>query len=410
MGLCDAGFLCEKDMAKQNNDQGFADETQQNKKTKESAQKETENKPKQGKKQNKKQGKHQKKKHRKNRKINLNVAIWLMPVIIFLIIIYYSRKTYLWSIEMGKSSIFIGFIADNVIAVITVFIALLSIICAIICKAKRKNIWACVTVTCFMVIILCMLCAANAKVVASVRAGDELIAASIEKSANFLGYIQNQAVYQLRQYIPEEDLFMEYLEQYCSIPDNDISQEERPGIMADIILLCLKNNITITSEKKLPYNYETNVLMGNVMYNSFSDLKGESEKAENDSIKNRICDYALNTLDEAINCRIEADNSLHTAENRRLIGVYNIDAGDCHQSVGEIDSAAVCYEDAAEWAVKSIYSAAIENDVQAMEDAWNVLNNAADKLEEVEGSSDGDNVQKIKDIRDAYKIVIDQWE
>ena len=399
-------------MAKQNNDQSFADETQQNEKTKEIVRKETENKQKQGKKQNRKQGKDQKKKHGKKRrkKICLNVAIWLIPVTIFLITICYGRKRYLWSIEMNRSSVFLDFIADNMIAVIAVLIALPLTTCAVICIAKRKNIGACVTVTCFMVIIWIMLWATNAKVVASVRTEEELIAVSIEKSADFLGYIQNQAVYQLRQYILEEDLFLEDLEQYCGIPANTISQDERPGIMAEIILSYLKENITDTSKKKLPYNYETNVLIGNVVYNSFLDLKEQSEKPENGSIKNRICSYALEPLDEAIKCRIEADNSFHTAENRRLISVYKIDAGDCHQSIGVINSAAECYENAAEWAVKSIYSAAIENNVKGMKDAWDVLNNASNKLEEVEGSSDGDSVQKVKNIRDAYKIVIDQWE
>lgn len=47
---------------------------------------------------------------------------------------------------------------------------------------------------------------------------------------------------------------MENLEQYCGISDNAISQDERPGIMAEIILLYLKNNVTDASEKKLPYN------------------------------------------------------------------------------------------------------------------------------------------------------------
>ena len=75
----------------------------------------------------------------------------------------------------------------------------------------------------------------------------------------------------------------------------------------------------------------------------------------------------------------------------------------------EIDSATACFEDAAEWAVQSIYSAAVENDLEGMNDAWDVLNNATVKMEEAEGSDDGDRVQKMKNIRDAYRIVIDQW-
>ncbi len=92
-----------------------------------------------------------------------------------------------------------------------------------------------------------------------------------------------------------------------------------------------------------------------------------------------------------------------------MIGVYQIDSGDFFLRVEEIDSATACFEDAAEWAVQSIYSAAVENDLEGMNDAWDVLNNATVKMEEAEGSDDGDRVQKMKNIRDAYRIVIDQW-
>lgn len=386
-------------MAKQNTAQSFADETQQNEKTKETVQKKTENREKQ------KQGK-----KRKNR-INLNVAIWLIPAAITLIDILYALWMFFWSKEIGKSSVYLDFVAEMMVDVAMLIIELLLLIGTVFLIFNRKNKGACVAVSFIVGVILYGLLAVNIKVTASINADKEKpVVESMEEMLKVLSRAQNQAAYKLQQYILEEDLFMENLDLYCGIPDNDISQEERPSIMAEIILTYLKSNVVDTSEKKLPYNYQTNVLMGNVLYDSFYDLKEESEKPENVSIKNKIYDYALNMLDEATNCRIEADNSLHTAGNRRLIGVYNIDAGVFHQSIGEIDSAVVCYENAAEWAIKSIYSAAIENNMKAMNDAWNVLNIAADKLEEVEGSSDGDSVQKVKNIRDAYKIVIDQWK
>ncbi len=403
-------------MAKQNKDQSFADETQQNEKTRENVQKEAESKQK-GEKHNKKQGKCKKKKHRKKqgekqgKKSNQNVIIWLIPAVIAVLVISYALRMFFWSKEIGKSSVYLNFVADMMIDVAMLVIELLLFLSSIFLIFTRKIKGACVTVSAIMVVMLYGLLAVNIKVSASINADKEnAVAASTEVWEKVLSGMQNQARYQLQQYILEEDPLMENLEQYCGIPDCVISQEERPGIMAEIILPYLKNIITDTSEKELPYNYETNVLMGNVMYNSFSNLKDESEKAENESIKNRVCGHALETLDDAINCRIEADGSLHTAENRRLIGLYNIDAGACHQGIGESNSAVVHYENAAEWAIKSIYSAASENDVNAMKDAWEVLNNAADSLGEVEGSSDGDNVQNVQNIRDAYEIVIDQWE
>lgn len=388
-------------MAKQNNNKSFAGETQQNKKTKETVQKEAKNR------QERKKGKKQKKKEKKN---YANILIWLIPIAIAVINTSYAFYMFSWSKEIEKSNVYLDFVADNMLNAATIVIDVLLLIGTIYFALKGKNKWACTTVSAIMGVILYVLVATNLKVAASINADKEQpVTVSIEEMQEALSGIQDQVVYQLQPYSLEEDLFMENLEQYCGIPDNSIAQEERLGIMTEIILSYLKSNAAVVSVKDLPYSYETNVLMGNVLYNNFLDLMEESENSENISIKDKIYDYALSRLEEAINFRTEADDSLYTAENRRLIGVYNIDAGVCCQHMGALDSAAVYYKNAAEWAVKSIYSAAIENDVNAMNEAWNVLNNAADKFEEVEGSSDGDSVQKVKNIRDAYKMVVDQW-
>lgn len=388
-------------MAKQNNKKRFAGKAQQDEKTKRTIQRET----KSGEKKNRK------KKPVKNK---WNIAICLVPIVA-VIDIGFVCHTYSWAEEVGKSSVYLDFIADSLLNTVMVVIELFLLLGTIIFAFKRKYLGACITVSLILVVILIGLLAARLKVAASVKA-DEEMAVAINKerreteSMEAMTSMQNQTVYQLRKYSLEEDLFVENLEQYCDIAENEISQEKRPEITAEIILAYLESNVVDEPEKKLPYSYETNVLMANVLYNTFSDLNTEGKKTENSSIKSEIFGYALKTLEESLKCRIEADNSHHTAENRRLIGVYYIDAGVCRQSIDGIDSAVASYENAAEWAVKSIYSAAIENDLEAMGKAWSVLNNAADKIEKVEGSGDGDSVQKVKNIRDAYKIVIDQWK
>lgn len=392
-------------MAKQNNDQSFAGEMQQNEKTKETVQKDAK------KRRERKQGKKQKKKQkRKGKRTYANFVIWLIPLAIAVINILYALYTFFWAKEAGKSNVYQDFAAEKMTDVAMVVIELLLLIGTIFLGIMKKHKWACVMASVIMGVVLYGLCAVNLKVAASINADKEQPAtASVEKMLEVLSSLQDQTVYQLQPYILEKDLFMENLEPYCGIPDNNIDQEERPGIMAEIILSYLRSKSTVVSVEDLPNSYETNVLMGDIVYNIFLDLMEEGENSENVSIKNKIYDYALSRLEEAINFRTEADNSLYTAENRRLIGMYNIDAGVCCQRMGELDSASVYYKNAAEWAVKSIYLAAIENDVKAMNEAWDVLNNAAGKLEEVEGSSNGDSVQKVKNIRDAYKIVVDQW-
>lgn len=388
-------------MAKQNNDQSFAGETQQNKNTKEIVLKKTK--------------KWQEKKREENQNQNrqktyANIKIWLIPAAIAVIDILYALCMFFWSKKIEKSHVYLDFVADNMLDAATMVINLLLCLGTICLVSLGKNKWACATTTAIMGVVLYVLVAVNLKVTASINADKEqTVTVSIEEMLEVMSSIQDQVGHKLPLYILEEDLFMEKLEAYCGIPDNDITQEERPGIMAKIILPYLKSNVVVVSEKDLPNSYETNVLMADIVYKIFSELLEESENTENVSIKNKIYDYALSRLEEAIKYRKEADNSLGTAENRRLIGVYNIDAGVCCQRMGKLDSATVYYENAAEWAIKSIYSAAIENDVKAMNNAWDVLNNAACKLEEVEDSSDGDSVQKVKNIRDAYKIVIDQW-
>lgn len=386
-------------MAKQNKDQSFAGKRKQNRDTNRKTTKEVK--------------KEQKEKREKKYCVEFfkNIIIWVIPIALAMITICYGLNLGSWAKEVGKSSVCLDFIAEKMFDAVMMIIELLLFLGTVCCILKRKNMGACVIVSLMIGVILYGLLATRAKVAAAVYANREtLVVASVEKCAETLSSIQGKTVYQLPLYVLEKDVFMENLGSYCGIPENSISQENRPGIMAEILSQYLKSNFIEISEKELPSSYETNVLRGNVMYNSFTDFIEESEKSENASIKNDIYNYALQSLDEGIKYRIEADNSLHTAENRRLIGVYNIDAGVCNQCIGEINLAAKCYEDAAEWAVKSIYSAAIINDMKAMKDAWKVLNNATISLEEVEQSSDGDRVQMVKSIREAYKIVIDQWK
>lgn len=394
-GLCDAGFLREKDMAKQNKKKRFADKTQQNGKTKETVRKETNNEQ-----------------RPKKRKKNISgLLIWLIPTALFLANILYACFLCSWSTRIGKSSVCLASFADAMESIAMIITNVFLLIGAVIFAFFRKKEAVCAAVSVIMVVLLYGLVAVNLKVASSVSADqEESFVVNLEKSMEVLSYIQNLTVNHLQQYIPEEDLFMENMEQYCGIADNDISQDERSGMMAAIILSALKRNVVGKTEKELPYNYETNVLLGNELYRCFLFWIEKSEKKENSSIINKIYGCALYELEEAIKCKIEADDSLQTAENRRLIGVCYIDAGDFYQKMDEIDTTIESYENAAEWAVKSIHSAAIENDVKAMNDAWDVLNDAADRIEVVEGSSDADNVQAIKDIRDAYRIVIDHWE
>ena len=324
--------------------------------------------------------------------------------------VWYSLKMFSWSGQNGKTSVYLDFIAENMLNSATLVVDIILAISTILLALKGKKRDACVFASVIMGVILYGLVATNIKVAAAISSDEERISKSVEKMANLFGNIGDKVVYQLPQYDLEADVFMENLGLYCGIAENSISQDERSDIMAEYILSYLKNSINDTSDKEFPNSYETNVLMADELYKSFTNLISDSKEPKNISIKNRMYTYALVVLGDAADCRIEADNSLHTAENRRLIGVYYIDAGVCQQNIGECDSAAECYESAAEWAVKSIYSAAIVYDLEAMKSAWNVLDDTATKLETVEQSSDSDNVQKVKNIRDAYKIVINQWE
>lgn len=382
-----------RDMAKQNTNQSFAGKTQQNEKTEETVQ-------------NEKRGRKDQREKRKRenpRRVHTHL-FWCLNIL-------YAVCLYFWSKNIGKSSVFFSSLAEGAINIVVVGIQFIQFIYDKILSSKRKKKSAYRLGTAIAVGILIFIGATHFKILSSVKEdGEKMTSTGMEESRKAFSPVEDQMVYQVQQYILEDDLFIENLEQYCSITDREISPEERPDIMAELILRYLKSKAVGTMEKVLPKDYETNVLFADVLYNSFSDLLDESRQPENGGIMDKICDYALKILMDAINYRIEADHSLYTAENRRLIGVYQIDTGDLYLRMEKIDSAADSYEDAAEWAVQSIYSAAVENDLKAMNDAWDVLNHAAVKMEQAEGSDDGDRVQKMKNIRDAYRIVINQWE
>ncbi len=383
-----------RDMAEQNRNQSFAGKTQQNEKTEETVQ-------------NEKRGRKDQREKRKREN-----PFWVIPIALGVgLDILCAVRLYDWSKSIGKSSVYLNFVADSMANVVMIVMeSVLAIATAVLSQKGHKKL-ACLFGVITTIIILIILGLAGIKVWGSVNGdGESRTSTGMEESRKAFSPVEDQMVYQVQQYILEDDLFIENLEQYCSITDREISPEERPDIMAELILRYLKSKAVGTMEKVLPKDYETNVLFADVLYNSFSDLIDESRQPENGGIMDKICDYALKILMDAINYRIEADHSLYTAENRRLIGVYQIDTGDLYLRMEKIDSAADSYEDAAEWAVQSIYSAAVENDLKAMNDAWDVLNHAAVKMEQAEGSDDGDRVQKMKNIRDAYRIVINQWE
>ena len=384
-------------MAKQNNDNSFADSSQQNRKETKIISYETR--------------KRKNKTRKKQRgKIPSDIVIWVIPLIILMIDICYGTKLLSWAEEMNKRGVYLNFIAENMLDTAMLVIEILLFIGTVFLALMKKKRWTCAAVSVIMLVTLYVLTATKLKVAASVESDKELIVSNIEKCMSVLSNVNIQEKYQLRQYILEEDIYIENVEQYCGMPDNSISGNERIDIMAKIIMAYLKNHITNTSVEELPDSYETNVLLADIRYGGFSYYKKQSEQPENGSIINELYDCGLTELDAAIECRIKADNALSIAENCRLLGVYYIDKGALQKDISGAGDVAVCYERAAEWAVKSICFAAMVNDAAAMKKAWNVLDNAYMNLEDVEGSSDAENVKKVKNIKDAYAIVIDQWK
>lgn len=384
-------------MAKQNRDKSFADATQQNRKSAEIVPHEA--------------GKKRKRRRRRrlDRKKLFNIIIWLIPLGLIIAVICYYNYLSAWSEGLNKGGEYLDFIAENMMNAVMLIAEILSLLGTVFFVCKKENKFACVAVTAAVFVMLYGLLAAKMKVDASVASDKELFRASIENAAYALNAVNMQEILQLRQYIPEDDIFMESLEQYRRIPEDSISREERLEIMAEIILSYLKSQNSDTSAGKFPNSYEENVLSANIKYEAFLWYKERGEQPENNSIKDMIDASGLTDLCEAIEYRVKADNAHPDAENRRLAAVYYIDEGDLRQNEGETGEAAVCYENAAEWAIKSIVSAAAVNDVEAMEEAWNVLDSAADLLEAIEESDESENVRKVTTIREAYELVIGQW-
>lgn len=348
------------------------------------------------------------KKNRKKRNSNWNKVVWVVPFLASIGLVFYGVYLYCWSKEIGKDDVYLRFLSENMINAVLLIVEVLLFLGGIVCIIFRKNIWACIQITIVVIIIIYIFFSAQINVAASI-AEDRNNKISKEISTVTLDYVQEGPMYQLQQYILEEDIFMEKLGAYCGIPDNTIKQEERPEKMANILKQYLKGSVVDLSDKTIPLSYDKNVLMANLLYEDFEKWKKRSKKSENGGIKSEIYEYTRISLQDAIGHRIEAEKDYQTAENRRLLGRYYIDLGVCEQNISEIDMAADHYEDAAEWAVKSIVSAAFTDNIQAMKDGWEVLNDACDYLANLEQSDDGFRVEKIRTSRDAYKIVIEHW-
>lgn len=216
--------------------------------------------------------------------------------------------------------------------------------------------------------------------------------------------------YKKEFYSSREDIFIERLERYYGVEEGSISQEETIDKMVILIEKELRNKVNTHVDTEIPKSYEENCFIANTLYEFYDDNREMLEEDYNDYIITELRENILGNVEKAKYYRKLADRAYEDSTNQRLIGLYCIDLSDDYLRTGDIVSAEVELVSAANWAIKSIITAAVKGNRKQMESALEVLELAEGRLSNLEDEIGDSNIQKVKKCLDAYRIVVDNWE
>ncbi len=221
--------------------------------------------------------------------------------------------------------------------------------------------------------------------------------------------VESQQTYQKAMYSMEDDIFVEKIYAYCGIEEDTLSEEECLAQRANIIRESMEKSVDPDARQSKPQSFVDNWDLADDEYRVYLYRKGMDTEGKSDNVLTKEKEKRLEDLESAKNYRILADYEYQDADNQRLITLYCIDSCDEYLQDNETDLAVQNLYEAAEWAVKSINSAAVFNDKGKMEEALKELKKAADRLEDLQGVIGDENIKKIIDCKDAYEKVISEW-
>ena len=178
-------------------------------------------------------------------------------------------------------------------------------------------------------------------------------------------------------YLRDEDIFVEELELYCGVEKGSIAEGEEAKKRADILEKDIYASRKRREGKTKPPLFSANWEVADHEFRVFESqqkiLEEEIHKdetlSENKYFINEARKQRIDELETAKYYRIEADNQYEDAENQKLLAQYCISLCDeylrdyeYNSSQESFDLALDNLQEGAEWAVKSMYNAAVVGD------------------------------------------------
>lgn len=223
----------------------------------------------------------------------------------------------------------------------------------------------------------------------------------------------NEGKYEIRQYVFDDDPFVEQVHEYLGIEEGTIQKDELVDKIALVVEEGLANQqaSSDTRDEESMNAYAEYLALAEAQYDTYTTQRKRDWNIDTGYVIILI-DIRLEDLGDALDYRINADGIYIDCENRRIIALYFKDEGDEYikksehyhekedaiaqtEAVGEAQKA---YEEGAEWCMKALRVAILEEKENKAKEILKVFK----KIEEAAKSD------KISNVYLAYKKVLNK--
>lgn len=218
--------------------------------------------------------------------------------------------------------------------------------------------------------------------------------------------IETGSVYEKKRYSFKDDLFINEVDAYYGEVKGTIDEAKAPEMRAQLILTYIGNEKGVRKQREIPQNFWYNCEIADFQYSTYLDQLERAGKVKRESILPEIKSKRLRDLEDAKEYRILANDKYEDSDNQRLLALYCIDLCDEYLRDKNINYAQANLVEGAQWAVQSICNAAVDGNEEKTEKGYQVLEKIVDRLEKMSGEIGGENIERIRNCRDAYKIVL----
>lgn len=335
------------------------------------------------------------------------------------ILIFWLAILLLIAAGTGKISLFLDSLASSLEIFLAECVSLVVPLIGTIYSAVKKNQMATWSFALGICIVVAFILGINTiRLVSMEEAGGEPVGTktvSVEQTSppeqtSSPEETQKETVYEKKRYSLKDDPFIVEIEAYNGEEKGTIGEEEASVKRAELIQQDIEKERKIRKPREVPQSFWDNRDIADFQYATYLNQRERAGNVERKNILPEIKEDRLEDLEDAKRHRILADNQHEESGNQRLIALYCIDLCDEYLEDEDINSAQANLVEGAKWAVISIYNAALEGERDNMEKGYEALETVVERLEKMSGDIGGENIDDIKNCREAYRILLQNME